>query len=139
MNYVAKLNFGNALASVASPKVISEVLRDLLAHQELWTKIEPFSLPPGVCGSKAFDQANIVREIKDYDSKKGNRVAAFGLSDRVLWNYVYRELQKVFTCSHGRVLGLLEYKRPTEENPDAKDPGYIVTGMDGSGNGGDIE
>lgn len=125
MNYVAKLNFGNALASVASPKVIADVLRDLLSNQDLWGKVEPFVLPPGVCGSKSFDQANIVREIKDYDAKKGNRVAAFGLSDRILWNYIYRELQKVFQCSHGRVLGLLEDKRG-HDNAE-------------TGNGGDIE
>jgi len=117
MNYVAKLNFGNALASKASPVVVGELVRIALGNQELWASIEPFALPPGVCGSKAFDQANIVRTIKEWDANNGGKINALDMSDRILWDYIYREMSKVFKTSHGRVLGLLENK--SQENNDA--------------------
>lgn len=125
-NYIARLNFGDAMASRANPKQIGETVRNAMTNQDCWAAIEPFALPPGLCGSKSFDQANIVRELKDWDAAHNNgKVAAFGMSDRVLWNYIYRELSKVFQTSHGRVLGLLEDKSKQEDGAP--------------GNGSDIE
>ena len=118
-NYVAKLNFGNANASLAKPAVVSEILRGLLSNQTLWSLVEPYALPPGVCGNRAFDQANIVNVVKVFDLEHGARLAAVEMSACMLWKYIYRELQKVFTCSGGRVLGLLEDKAEGNESLEA--------------------
>ena len=122
-------SFADAGSSHARPARIRELLREIMRNPELWESIEPYTLPPGICGSKSYDQANIIRNILEYDQEHNEgQVAGFGLSDRVLWNHVYAELGKVFQVSGGRVVGLLEDKS-NEQPGEVRNPG----------NGGEIE
>jgi hypothetical protein len=126
VTYTPKINFGNTAASRANPKQIGEEIRSLLCNQDVWRDIEPYLLPPGICGSRQFDQANVVAKLREAEiqqSKKHgvpSRLEAFGLTDVELWRYIYREIGKVLLTKQGRVIGLLEEGAPTNGEPDVE-------------------
>ena len=80
---------------------------------EIWGEMETFLIPPGKCGSKAFDQANAVSKFRkmDVDNMFKNH------SDRALWDYLQKSLRKIgFRIMNGCVVGLLEYKVVVTDN-----------------------
>lgn len=111
-------SFKNVESSRAKPAVVSEAVRQVLRDDDFWATIEPYLLPPGICGSKNYDQANVVRDLLEWDEANNNgTIAGFGLSDRHLWGVIYRELPKAgFLTSHGRIIGLLEDRSETDDN-----------------------
>lgn len=101
------MSFADAEAKRASPAVINDEIRKSL--RAIWPELEGYFLPPGKCGSKAYDQAIIVDRILAWDEASNEgRIKSFELSYRLLWNHVYAVIGKVFQTSHGRVVGLLE-------------------------------
>ena len=129
-------DFGRVEASVAKPAAVGEAIRELLRVPDVWASVESYLKPPGECGSKSYDQANVIRNLLEWDQELNGsgedgegRIPQFGLSDRDLWTIVYRELPKAgFKVSQGRIVGLLEHTK-TEKLASEHNPG----------NGGDVE
>ena len=89
-----------------------------------YEKMEPYLLPSGVRGSKAFDQAEAVAILHDCD--EADTLRSFGLKDRQVWDHLAVVLRSCgFRVSHGRVIGLLEHdkKKAAEPTVEADLPG----------------
>ena len=91
-----------------------------------YIEMEPYLLPPGVTGSKFFDQANAVRVLLDHD-RDGDAVLTKmmaetpSLKQRQLWDYLQRVLRQAgFKMKHGRLAGLIE--GPTKKDDDDGQP-----------------
>jgi len=103
-------DYAKAEASLAKPAVVRDEINRALKAPGVWTTIEPYVKPPGVTGSKYYDQANAVIAILEWDEEENDGViASFGLDDRAIWKYMYKLFATVFQVSQGRVMGLLEY------------------------------
>lgn len=114
--------FSEVEAKKASPATINQIVKDVLRAKDdaCYVEMERFLLPPGVSGSKAFDQAYAVGVLLNHDAKNGGRLAVVmesqGLSRRLLWDRLQAVLRSVgFHIKHGRLVGLIEDLRSKEE------------------------
>jgi hypothetical protein len=105
-------SFKEAEAKTASPKPLRDAIRAAYRDHVLWAKTLPYLTPPGICGSKSYDQAYVVRDLLEWDAKHGEYITMYchenRISPRMLWNYCYEIFGRVFRTSHGRVVGILE-------------------------------
>jgi hypothetical protein len=107
--------FSEVEAKRASPATLNAIIKDVLRanNDACYIDLERFLLPPGVSGSKTFDQAYAVERLLEHDVKNGKRLATAmkdqGLSHRLIWDRLYAVLRAVgFQMKHGRLVGLLE-------------------------------
>jgi len=121
-------SFSDVEAKKASPTTLNQIIKDVLRdnNDACYADMEPFLLPPGISGSKTFDQAYAVEALLKHDAKNGGRIAVVmesqRLSRRMLWDRIQSVLRSVgFKVSHGRIVGLLEDK--SGENGDNNDSG----------------
>lgn len=124
-------NFSEVEAKQASPTTLNQIIKDVLraSNGACYSDMERWLLPPGVSGSKAFDQAYAVETVLKHDAMNGGRIAVVmesqGLSRRLLWDRVQSVLRSVgFKISHGRLMGILEDMRDRKdaENDDSGQP-----------------
>lgn len=119
----AVFSYRDTEAKVAKPLAVTEIIRSHLRSDECWGSIEPYIMPPGVAGSKYFDQALAVEALLTYDAEKGKGALnammnkSPQLSRRVLWDRLHDQIRKGgFKMQHGRLIGLLEDHVNQEDN-----------------------
>jgi len=115
-------NIADVMAGNASPATFNAILKDTLVANDgaCYAAIERLLLPPGFAGSRSFDQAYAVDALLKHDSENGGRIATYmestTLSRRMLWDRLYSVLRSIgFKMQHGRIVGVIEDKRSTEE------------------------
>ena len=108
--------FSDVEAQNPTSPTISVAIKNVLRSNgdSCYIEMEPYLLPPGVTGSKFFDQANAVRVLLEHD-RDGDSVLTKmmaetpSLKQRQLWDYLQRVLRQAgFKMKHGRLAGLLE-------------------------------
>jgi hypothetical protein len=111
----ALYRFSDVEAKKAAPATVIDAVRGVLSAAEdaCYCEIERFLLPPGVSGSRTFDQAYAVDALLKHDALHGGRIATImestGMSRRLLWDRLQGVLRRAgFQMSHGRLTGLLE-------------------------------
>lgn len=123
--------FSEVEAKQASPTTLNQIIKEVLraSNDACYSEMERWLLPPGVSGSKSFDQAYAVETVLKHDAINGGRIAVVmesqGLSRRLLWDRIQSVLRSVgFKISHGRLVGLLEDMRDRKdaENDDSGQP-----------------
>ena len=116
-------------AKTAKPMAVNSIIKDVLKanDEKAWADIERYLMPPGVSGSRQFDQAYAVKSLLDADAETGGRIAivmeSTGMSRRMLWDRLHAVLKSVgFRMSHGRLLGGMDENVDTSENgqPDVE-------------------
>jgi hypothetical protein len=131
-----KLTLSQAERAIGRPSAVRADVRAALRVDELYLKLDDYLQPPGVCGSKAYDQAIAAQIVFDWDKKHNNgRIASHGLNHRQLWVHIYAVLGGVFLTSHGRVIGLLENKPANPSEAEAAAAEEAAT----PASGGDIQ
>ena len=110
-----------------SPTISDAIKAVLRANKDAcYIEIEPFLLPPGITGSKFFDQANAVRVLLNHDRDGDAALTRMmaetkSLKDRQLWDYLQRVLRNAgFKMRHGRLAGLLEGPSNEKEDDDGQ-------------------
>jgi hypothetical protein len=110
-------DYGDVKAKNPKPSTIYTLVDEALNFNNgaCYSEIEPYLMPPGVCGSRQFDQGEAVRILLKHDSEMNGRIAVImeskHLSRRMLWDYLQRVLRNAgFRMRHGRLTGLLEHK-----------------------------
>lgn len=123
--------FAEVEAKTASPQTLNMIVRDVLRADDgiCYAEMERYLRPPGVSGSRQFDQAYAVDVLMKHDATTGGRIASAvestGLTRRELWDRLVSVLRSVgFRIQHGRLTGLrLEDKRKNgEEDDDSGQP-----------------
>jgi hypothetical protein len=100
------------------PKKLRDSLVEVCLLDGVWDEMEKYLVPPGVEGSKAFDQIQSVNVLRKHD-KKGYLAKYNG---RMLWIELSKALPYIgFRMQHGRVVGVLEHK-PKEDEVVVEDP-----------------
>lgn len=119
------VTFAAAEAEVAKPSTLRDAIRSALRNDSLYQEISPYLEPPGVAGSKGYDQGIATQKLYDWDAKHNKGVIkAMEPCHRKLWLQLYGVLGGVFQVRGGRVVGLLEHKpedREAAENAAAKE------------------
>lgn len=91
-----------------------------------YAEMEAYLLPPGVSGSKFFDQAYAVSVLMAHDRDGDGQIAKImantpTLKHRTLWDILQSVLRGAgFKMKHGRLAGLLENR--TDEREDDGQP-----------------
>ena len=116
-------NFSDVLAKNASSSTILEELIKVLHADDnaCYEEMEPRLMPPGVAGSRFYDQHAAVMIMLAHDKLHGGMIHIMmteqRLSERMLWDYMYKALKKAgFKMKSGRLIGLLEDK--SDQNGD---------------------
>ena len=116
--------FSDVEAQNPTSPTISDAIKVVLRadRDACYIEMEQYLLPPGVTGSKFFDQANAVRVLLEYD-RDGDAVLTKmmgetpSLKQRQLWDYLQRVLRNAgFKMRHGRLAGLLEAPLNSKED-----------------------
>jgi hypothetical protein len=122
-------SFAEVEAKKASPTTIRELVKNILRNSPAcYEEMEPWLMPPGKSGSKAFDQAEVVRILLEHDKESGGQIASAmvatpSLTRRALWDVLQSVLRVAgFRMKHGRLIGLLEDMSQHEENGDQGQP-----------------
>jgi len=122
-------SFSDVEAKTAKPMVVNQAIKDVLKANgdSCYIDMERYLVPPGVTGSRAFDQAFAVMVLLKHDQKNGSFLkTAMGetpqLTERVLWDRLQAVLRGAgFKVSHGRLVGLLEAPKE-DDNGDSGQP-----------------
>ena len=124
--------FSEVEAKQASPLTLNTLVKDVLRanNDACYVEMEKYLLPPGISGSKSFDQAYAVSVLLQHDSDNGGRIATVmdsqNLSRRLLWDRLQSVLRNVgFKFAHGRMVGLLEHHvdRDTDKGDKGEENG----------------
>lgn len=127
-------DFDEVLAQNASTKDIRDLIKDVLKAKDskgnknvCYAEIERRLLPPGIAGSRIFDQANAVRILLDHDKKHGALIHVMmtekGLSERMLWDYLYKVFKAAgFRMKAGRMVGLIADQGDQPEDDPKSEP-----------------
>jgi len=125
-------NFAEVEAKKASPLAINDHIRAVLRGNEsaCYSELEPYLIPPGVSGSRQFDQAYAVSVLLKHDAKHNDSLINIALretslSHRALWDRLQSVLRRAgFQMKHGRLIGVLEDKsgKNGDENDDQGQP-----------------
>jgi hypothetical protein len=103
-------SFRDALARKGSPDTIRAEISKAFSDPELWAKVEPLLALPGLCGSRQFDHAFVVRELLDWDKQRNHkRIEKMKLAPFALWRQIAVVLKKVYEMRGGRIVGALEF------------------------------
>lgn len=131
-----QLTLRQAELAVGKPSSLRNEVREALHNDALYLKLADYFSPPGVTGSKAYDQGVAVQKMLDWDvEKNGGKITAYKASHRELWVHIYAVLGGAFQVSHGRIVGLLEVKPADPEQAEAK----AATEASTPNGGGDIQ
>jgi hypothetical protein len=131
-----QITLRQAELAIGKPSTLRNEIRAALHNDELYLTVADYFSPPGVTGSKAYDQGVAVQKILDWDvEKNGKKISAYKASHRELWVHVYAVLGGAFQVSHGRVIGLLEVKPADASAAEATAAAEAA----GTKAGGDIE
>lgn len=110
-------NFTDVLAKNATTKNIQDAINDVLKSDDnaCYNEMEPRLLPPGIAGSRFYDQAAAVAILLSHDKVHGGIIHTMmvekRLNERMLWDLMYKALRKAgFKMKSGRLIGLLEDK-----------------------------
>lgn len=121
----ALFSFSEVEAKKASPTTINQIIKDVLraSNDACYSEMERWLLPPGVSGSRSFDQAYAVEALLKHDAINGGRISVImesqGLSRRLLWDRIMSVLRAVgFRFSHGRLIGVIEDMRDRKDAED---------------------
>lgn len=120
--------FSDVEAQNPTSPTISDAIKNVLRanNDACYIEMEQYLLPPGVTGSKYFDQANAVRVLLDHDRDGDAALTRMmaettTLKQRQLWDYLQRVLRNAgFKMKHGRLAGLLEGPSTAKENDDGQ-------------------
>ncbi len=130
----ALFKFSEVEAKTAKPSTINQVIKEVLRADDdaCYSELEPYLVPPGLSGSRQFDQAYAVGVLLEHDRRNGGRIRLVmdnsTLTERLLWDKLQSVLRQVgFRMRHGRLVGLLEdqsgKKQPVDqENGDVGQP-----------------
>jgi len=130
----ALFNFDDVLAKNATSATKVDMVIGVLksAERACYEEMEPRLMPPGIAGSRFFDQSVAVQILLKHDKEhKGSLHVLMHenhLSERMLWELLSKALRKVgFKMKSGRLVGLLEHKEGIGPN------GEILAGQDTNG------
>ena len=93
-----------------------------------YAEMEAYLLPPGVSGSKFFDQAYAVKVLLKHDREGEGQIAKImvntpTLKHRTLWDVLQQVLRTAgFKMRHGRLAGLIENRPDSDEQEDDGQP-----------------
>lgn len=115
--------FSEVEAKTAKPLSVNTSIRSVLKANgdSCWIDMERYLMPPGISGSRAFDQAYAVNILLKHDKDNGGMIhaameASPQLTHRVLWDRLQSVLRVAgFRVSHGRLIGLLENPKEDDE------------------------
>ena len=110
-------------AKKASPSTLREIVKGVLRADDgaCYSDMESYLMPPGVSGSRSFDQAYAVKVLMAHDAENKGQIATKmadtpTLNHRALWDILQNVLRSSgFKMRHGRLIGLLEHKKPEED------------------------
>lgn len=115
-------------AKNATPVTVEAAVRQALKLEdgECYARMERYLTPPGVCGSRAFDQHEAVKILLEFDERNGGNIIRImketGMSQLLLWTKLYAVLRRIgFQMQHGRLVGVLEHK--TNDDAEDREPG----------------
>lgn len=111
-------------AKKASPSTLRDIVKGVLRADDgaCYSEMESYLMPPGVSGSRSFDQAYAVKVLMKYDAKNEGQIATKmadtpTLNHRALWDILQNVLRSSgFKMRHGRLVGLLEHQKDEDEN-----------------------
>lgn len=131
-----QITFAQAERAIGTPTALRAEVRSALRNDTIFNEISPYLQPPGVCGSKGYDQGVAADRLLSWDAKhNAGKIALFKPSHRELWGHMYAVLSAVFQTSQGRVMGLLESKPANPEETEAAAAKEAAS----PGSGGDIQ
>ena len=121
-------SFTEVEAKTASPSTLREIVKSVLRADDgvCYSEMEAYLMPPGVSGSRAFDQAYAVKVLMSHDAEQKGQIATKmadtpTLNHRALWDILQNVLRSSgFKMKHGRLVGILEHKK--DENDDDGQP-----------------
>lgn len=111
-------------------RTVRQVVADILLHNDgaCYELMEPFLMPPGNTGSRAFDQAKAVFIMVDYDDKNDRNLISMmqstpRLNERALWDILVQVLRGFgYRIQHGRITGLLEGPKKGDNGREEGEP-----------------
>ena len=111
-------------AKTASPSTLRQIVNSVLRADDgaCYSEMETYLMPPGVSGSRSFDQAYAVKVLMAHDGKQDGQIATKmvdtpTLNHRAVWDILQNVLRSAgFKMRHGRLIGILEHKKDEEEN-----------------------
>ena len=114
---MSMFNLTEVLAKNASTATVQSTITEVLHANDncCYEEMEPHLMPPGVAGSRFYDQAYAVRILLDHDKIHGGMLHTMMIEkrmrERMVWDYLYKALKKAgFRMKSGRLIGLLEDK-----------------------------
>lgn len=116
--------FHEVEAKTASPSTLRQIVRGILGANDgaCYSEMEAYLMPPGVSGSRYFDQAYAVKVLMSHDAELNGQIAARmadtpTLNHRAIWDILQAVLRATgFKMRHGRLIGLLEHKKAEDGN-----------------------
>ena len=121
-------SFIDVEAQTASPSTLRDIVKGVLRADSgaCYAEMESYLMPPGVSGSRSFDQAYAVKVLLKHDANLEGQIATKmvdtpTLNHRALWDILQNVLRSSgFRMKHGRLVGLLEHKKdPAQEDNDS--------------------
>ena len=117
-------SFAEVEAKTASPSTLREIVKNILRANDgsCYSEMEAYLMPPGVSGSRYFDQAYAVKVLMKHDATQEGQIATRmadtpTLNHRALWDILQSVLRSSgLKMKHGRLIGLLEHKKDADEN-----------------------
>ena len=123
-------SFIDVEAKTASPSTLRDIVKGVLRADDgaCYSAMELYLMPPGISGSRSFDQAYAVKVLMVHDGKQEGQIATKmadtpTLNHRALWDILQNVLRSSgFKMRHGRLVGLLEHKKPEEDENGGGQP-----------------
>ncbi len=123
-------SFTEVEAKKASPSTLRDIIKGVLRAKDgvCYSEMEPYLMPPGVRGSRSFDQHSAVMVLMAHDAENKGQIATKmsdtpTLNHRALWDILQGVLRSTgFKMRHGRLIGLLEHQKPEEEENGGGQP-----------------
>jgi len=123
-------SFTEVEAKTASPSTLREIVKSVLRADDgaCYSEMETYLMPPGVSGSRSFDQAYAVKVLMTHDGIQKGQIATRmadtpTLNHRALWDILQNVLRASgFRMKHGRLIGILEHKKSDDEDENGGQP-----------------
>ena len=123
-------SFGDVEANNPPKNSVRDIVANVLRADggACYSEMEAYLLPPGVSGSKFFDQAYAVSVLLKHDRDGEGQIAKVmvntpTLKHRTLWDVLQQVLRTAgFKMSHGRLAGLIENRSDETEKADDGQP-----------------
>jgi len=120
-------NINDVIAKNPSTVTLGLIIQEVLCANDgaCYAEMEKYLMPPGVSGSRFFDQSEAVNVLLRHDAEQDSPrlMAAIkstqSLTRIVLWDKLQKELRKIgFQMRHGRLVGVIEDKSTKSEQPE---------------------